>query len=81
MNAMQFPFLSPGFHPGFEQPDPREWTSQRPTTGSGRRVLGKVLTSTVDGPGVSLPTGVVLSGILSAGMWVGLGWAVWLLAN
>ncbi len=81
MKAMQFPFLSPGFHPGFEQPDPRERTSQRPTTGSGRRVLDEALTSTFNGPGVSLATGVVFSGILSAGMWVGLGWAVWSLAN
>lgn len=81
MEAMQFRFFSPGYHPGFEQPEHRERGSQRPSNGSGRRALDETLLSAFDGPGVSLATGLVLSGVVSAGLWAGLGWAVWSLAS
>lgn len=76
MDAMQFPSFSPGFHPGVAKPEARETPSRRLAIESWRRVLDGVLMSTFQEPGVSLATGLVLSGVVSAGLWAGLGWAV-----
>jgi len=81
MEAMQFPSFSPGFHPKVANPEALDETSRRLATGPFRRVLDGVLKSTFQGPGVSLATGLVLSGVVSAGLWAGLGWAVWSLAS
>lgn len=83
MKAMQFPFFSPGFQPAVEQVGSRERASRRPPTRTSTGSLDSARPgpSTFDGPGVSLATGVLLSGLVSAGIWLSVGWAVWSLAN
>jgi len=81
MEAMRFPTFSTGYHSGVATADARDRASERPAIGTWQPVLDRVLMSTFQGPGVSLATGLLLSGVVSAGLWVGLGWAVWSLAS